>query len=103
MRSNENYTHDIKDAWSAALRLRRCEKGITLMQLSYKADISYSMLCQYETASVIPRADKAVRIARVLGWTVEEWSDFAHKIYIEGKTERRDSRGRLLSAERSQS
>lgn len=101
MRSNENYAHDIQDAWSAALRLRRCEKGITMTQLSYKADISYTMICQYETASVIPRADKAARIAKILDWTVEEWSNFAQKIYEEGKKERRDSRGRLLSAERS--
>ena len=100
MRLDENYEQNIKDAWSAALRLRRCEQGITLSNLAYKADISYSMVCQYETQGIIPRADKAMRIARVLDWSVEAWDDFAHEIYEEGKKERRDSRGRLLSTAR---
>lgn len=100
MRSESDYDNNMKDAWSAALRLRRCEQGITLTALAYKADVSYSMICQYETTGIIPRVDKAIRIARVLNWTVEEWDEFAKRIYEEGKMERRDSRGRLLSHSR---
>ena len=45
------------------------EQGITLKDLSVKADVPYTGLKEWGTS--MPSADKLIRVARVLGVTAE--------------------------------
>ena len=54
--------HKIKDLCAA--------QGITLKDLSEKADVPYTGLKEW--GSSMPSADKLLRVAQVLGVTVEE-------------------------------
>ncbi|MDL2254223.1 helix-turn-helix domain-containing protein [Ruminococcaceae bacterium OttesenSCG-928-I18] len=54
------------------LRLRREKKGLTQVEVASRAKINERQYIRYEQGTRIPRADIALRIAHVLGTTVEK-------------------------------
>lgn len=81
---NYGTSYEKRRAWGEALRRRRIYKHYDQFVLSMKAEISRNMVSQYERAGVVPSVCVAYRLAKVLGWTVEEWAKDAEEIEKDG-------------------
>lgn len=49
----------------------REKRGITQVELAQKLDVQQSAIAAWETGKSMPRADKFVKIAEILGCTVD--------------------------------
>ena len=72
---------NIREAWGQALRERRRSKSLTMSELAFKAQISVQSLNKYEHGIAVPSVIRGMRLADILGWTVEEWAEVSEAIY----------------------
>lgn len=54
------------------LKFLREQKGITQKELGTVIGVEQNTISQWETSERLPRADKLLQLAKVLGCTVEE-------------------------------
>lgn len=54
------------------IKILREEKGLKQKDIAEQLNINRSTVAKWETSNVLPRADKLIKLADILGCTVDE-------------------------------